>query len=69
MNRIYTTIEFNWYHDREHGPTCDTYRVGSRGVKSISDVSEHGTCFRVEFNDGHAELIFNPNHVSETDQG
>ena len=64
--RYINTIDYNWYAGDEHGDDYQTHQVGSAGVVRILDVSDHNAVtYRVEFEDGRAELIFNPNRVFE----
>jgi hypothetical protein len=57
-------IDFNWSADGNGGANWETHAVGRGGVKKILDVTEDGVaCYRVEFDDNRAELVFNPNRV------
>ena len=61
---MYKEIRFNWFHSNVSGEEWTTHIVGQHGVKSITDCTEDKIpCFRVTFDDGKAELIFNPNRV------
>ena len=57
-------IDYNWFSTNESGDSWESLTVGVAGVKRIIDVSEHNSvAYRVEFNDGTAQIIFNPNRV------
>ena len=61
---MYTEIRFNWCATNDEGEEYQSHVVGKLGVKSITDCTEDKIpCFRVVFDDGKAELIFNPNRV------
>jgi hypothetical protein len=57
-------IDFNWSADGLGGANWQTHTVGRCGVTKILDATEDGVvCYRVEFDDNRAELVFNPNRV------
>jgi len=59
-----TEIHFNWHYSTESGEDFSGFKVGDCGVTQIRNVSEdNSVCYRVDFGDGTAQLIYNPNLV------
>jgi hypothetical protein len=59
-------IDFNWSADGNGGANWETHRLGQNGVTGIFDatvVGEGVVCYRIEFGNGRAEIVFNPNRV------